>query len=260
MVQASRGIPVIRVNLTKQAILSLSKRLDVGTIYLAESQKYQPSNYRPNNLIGVHSTSVSLPQQTVNNRDGTGQWVALLDHYGNVDFTSNSSACPGGTNNCFRHPGETRPSNLPVANHVTWAASMIASTRTITNGLPPLASGATIYSAGVTGQNPQDTIDALTWAFNKGVDIASISENPCFRDDLTVADQALDYYARSRDKLIVVSAGNYYPNKPCPDLVGTPGRGWNVLTVGAYDNVANWMPSPVQFSAWRNPSSPNNDP
>lgn len=182
--------------------------------------------------------------------DGSLVRIAIQE-YGNVDFTSNTTQCPSSSNNCF-HKGATRAGQAGEDAHATEVGSIAASTNTLFRGVAP---GATVYSAGVTGQSDQQDIEALTWALDtQYVEIVNVSYNGCFSDGFTVADRAFDYYARRGNRLIVVAAGNHGPAPNCPsDIVQSPGRGWNVLTVGAYDQTINRMPAPNQFSNWRNP-------
>jgi hypothetical protein len=77
-------------------------------------------------------------------------------------------------------------------------------------------------------------------------------------DDL---DRTFDYYARMRNRLFAVAAGNN--NSQCPyDFVTSPAKGWNVLSVGAYDDQddPDWMGDVMaDFSDYVNPDSPHSD-
>jgi hypothetical protein len=69
-------------------------------------------------------------------------------------------------------------------------------------------------------------------------------------------DRAFDYWARQRFRLITKSAGNTGAS------ITSPGKGWNVLTVGAYDDLdnANWTDDIIWAgSAYMNPVSDNSD-
>lgn len=69
-------------------------------------------------------------------------------------------------------------------------------------------------------------------------------------------DRAFDYWARNRFRAIVKSAGN------TGGSLTTPGKAWNVITVGATDdnNNADWSDDQMwPDSAFVNPVSPHND-
>jgi hypothetical protein len=117
-------------------------------------------------------------------------------------------------------------------------------------------------SAGIRGPNRQDDIDALIWALDQGAEVVNASYRWCTvstqMDDI---DRAFDHYARARNRLFVVAVGNN--DTICPsDDVDSPAKGWNVLSVGAYDdhNDSNWSNDEMaDFSCWDNPDSPHGD-
>ncbi len=249
-VRTSDGLPAVTVSLTKRAILLLAQRDDVGTIYLAEGGEF---------ILALNSAVPTnlAPVVWARGYDGTGASIAILET-GNVDFTSNTANCPAGSNNCFRHPGATRTALYREYWHTTLVASAAASDHSTYRGMAP---GATIMSAGMTGVTRQDGIDALLWAINQGADVINVSGGwyvPTIQMD--VVDRAFDHYARSRYKMVVVAAGNQ-SSSPSYYVI-SPARGWNVLSVGAYDdhNNATWAgDSMAGFSCWVNPDSPSHD-
>jgi subtilisin family serine protease len=120
-----------------------------------------------------------------------------------------------------------------------------------------MAPGATIMSAGMAGVTISDTITALNWATQNDADIinASIGFCPPDTSSMRSIDAAFDYYARLRNKLIVVAAGNR--DFDCTsEYVLSPAKAWNVLSVGAYDDLSDstWEnDSMIFFSKWSNP-------
>lgn len=186
--------------------------------------------------------------------DGTGVDIAILEN-DNVDFTSPSgSECPDG-NNCFRHQGPTRGGSSGVDWHATLVASAAASDHTTYWGMAP---GATVMSAGISGPDRQDDIDALVWALDQGAEVVNASYQWCTGSpQMDVIDRAFDHYARARYRMFVVAAGNNVPD--CPfDYVDSPAKGWNVLSIGAYDdqNDSDWSNDEMaDFSTWYNPDS-----
>lgn len=250
-VYTSPGLPAITALITKDDILALALRADVASIYLAEE------GYRHRLLSSAVTTNLA-PVLWGYGYDGTGIDVAILED-DNVDFTSNTTNCPTGTNNCFLHPGLTQTALNGEGLHATLVASAVASNHSSQKGM---AYGATIMSAGITGILRQDDITALVWAFNQGAEVVNVSYGWCpGTDQMDSIDRAFDHYARLRLRMITVAAGNNDAN--CPyTYVDSPAKAWNVLTVGAYDdhNNPNWFDDSIAtFSAWDNPASLNND-
>lgn len=69
----------------------------------------------------------------------------------------------------------------------------------------------------------------LFWAIVQGADVINASgnvENNPPNPHLNWSDRALDYYARTFNRIITKSAGNINGH------ITSPGKGWNVLTVG----------------------------
>jgi len=249
VVRTSPGLPAVTATLPKRIIQMLAARDDVGVIYLSEGgqRRLLLNSAIPTNLA---------PTVWARGYDGTGVDIAILEE-DNVDFTSPWwSECPDG-DNCFRHQGPTRDGSSGVGEHATLVASAAASDHNTYRGMAP---GATIMSAGIWGPARQDDIDALVWALDQGAEVVNASYGWCpgstQMDDI---DRAFDHYARARFRLFIAAAGNN--DALCPfDYVDSPAKGWNVLSVGAYDdqNDSNWSGDEMaDWSAWVNPSSPN---
>lgn len=249
-VKTSPGLPAVMATLPKRIVVMIAGQDDVGAIDLSEGGEFRHflNSAVPSNLA---------PAVWERGYDGTGVDIAILED-DNVDFTSPSwSECPNG-DNCFRYAGATRAGISGVGWHATLVASAAASDHSTYRGMSP---GATVVSAGMQGYQRQDALDALNWAFDQGAEIVNFSGGWCTdTPQMDVVDRAFDHYGRSRFRMIVVAAGQ---RPPCPnDNVASPAKGWNVLSVGAYDdrNDANWgndtMPN---WSAWVNPDSPSHD-
>lgn len=248
-VKTAEGLPAVTVTLPKRVIKAFAQRDDIGAIYLAEGE------FR----LGLNSAIPTnmAPMVWARGYDGTDVNIAILEP-DNVDFTSPAgSECPSG-NNCFRHQGLTRVGSSGVGWHATLVASAAASDHSIYRGMAP---GATIMSAGMRGERQQDGVDALVWALNEGAQVVNLSGGWCTAStQMEAVDRAFDYYARSRFRLLVAIAHN---NTNCGnDIVASPAKGWNVLSVGAYNdhNDSNWSNDEMaNFSCWKNPSSPYGD-
>jgi subtilisin family serine protease len=250
-VRTSPGLPSITAKLPKRVIKILAERDDIGVIFLSEGGKRVPflNSAIPTNLA---------PAVWERGYDGTGVKIAILDD-DNVDFTSDSAECPSGTNNCFQHPGTVRRAMYGEGWHATLVASAAASNHPTYRGMAP---GATVMSAGIQGPNRQDDVDALVWALDQGAEVVNASYGWCTGStQMDKIDWAFDYYAWARFRLLVVAVGN--KESLCPfDYVASPAKGWNVLSVGAYDdhNNPDWSDDTMpDWSTWINPDSPSHD-
>ena len=96
----------------------------------------------------------------------------------------------------------------------------------------------------------------LQWAFNQGARIINVSEGYEADNNVNWLDRAVDYWARNNFRAIVKSAGN------TGGSITTPGKAWNIITVGATDdnNNADWSDDQMwSDSSYVNPTSPHND-
>jgi len=229
------GLPSFTAVLPKQAILELSKREDVSSIYLVEA-KEEPE---------MDSVAPTVLAPTVWGRgyDGSDVTIAVLDG-GNVD-----------PNNTFLNLSPTfRPGiNDPdLRNHATQMASAAASFHGTYRGI---AYDATILSVGEDGSE-EDLVAGLHWAITQTARIINYSAG--FQADafLHWTDRAFDYWTRQRFRLVVKSSGN------TGGYITSPGKAWNVLTVGGIDdnNDANWSNDQMRASsAYINPDSSHDD-
>ncbi|HIC90168.1 MAG TPA: protease, partial [Anaerolineae bacterium] len=156
-------------------------------------------------------------------------------------------------NNSFLHHAPiSRTTTAGIQDHTTWVASDAASFHGTYRGM---AYGATVLSAG--HEAPQaDFVAGLQWAINQGARIVNISEGYEADNNVNWLDRAVDYWARSNFRALVKSAGN------TGGSITTPGKAWNVITVGAADDNDNSDWSDDQMwpaSAYVNPTSPHND-
>ena len=128
-----------------------------------------------------------------------------------------------------------------------------------------MAPGATIVSAGTNG-TPVDWEDALIWALNLNdpdpeVNVVNLSTrfDGTENEYMTWVDRCVDYWVRERLRTVVAAAGNNDSNA----YVTSPGKAWNVITVGAYDdgNTTNWADDVMALdtSGYLNPYSPYGD-
>lgn len=246
------GLPAVIVSLPKRDILAFAQRDDVGAIYIADNGPLQTF---------LDTATLTDRVQPVWGRGFFGHNipVAVLE-MGNVDFTSPSTPyCSSSSNNCFLHPGAVLTGYVGITTHTTLVGSIIASNQITYTGV---ASDVTLISAGIqiTGNYP-NTLDSLIWSLNQGAYIVNLSAGFCSGSTMTDIDRAFDYYARLRNRLVVVAAGNT-TNCQNDTHVSSPAKAWNVIAVGSYsDNSSgSWSNDNMDlWSQWENPSSLNMD-
>lgn len=232
IVTVYKGTPSITTNLPKSVIIRLSSRSDIGTIYLIEA--------KPSPELDSAVTNTLAPVVWARGYNGSGVIIGILEN-GNID-----------PNNSFLNLTNSRAAGNGVVDHTTRVASDSASFHSTYTGV---ASGASVVSAG-HNDTEADTVLALQWAFDQGARIVNMSEGFQADNNLNWLDRAFDYWARERFRLITKSAGNNGGS------ITSPGKGWNVLAVGAYDdlNNTNWSDDLMWAdSSYINPVSANSD-
>ncbi|HEX5826386.1 MAG TPA: S8 family serine peptidase [Candidatus Limnocylindrales bacterium] len=127
-------------------------------------------------------------------------------------------------------------------DHPTWVAGAIASQDSVDRGIAPQAlivsAGTASSSAGLT--RDRNVIRAADWAAlatGGDADIINMSVN---MDATTGRDEARAYFdalgGGAATRLVVASSGNYGSGVDAGWWVSSPGTGWNVLTVGGYND------------------------
>lgn len=226
-------IPSIIAVLPKKVIIELSKEDAVTNIFLADG-------FKQSEMDSVIST-ILVPDVWGRGITGSGVNIGILD-IGNVD-----------PNNSFLHLSpNSRSGSLGIFDHATETASVAASFHNTYEGVAP---NATIISVGASGTEA-DEISALQWAFNNGVDVLNNSGGFQADTDMHWTDKVFDYWARTFNRMIVKSSGN------TGNFITSPGKAWNILTVGAFDdrNTTGWGDDQIwASSAYINPTSLHND-
>jgi len=166
--------------------------------------------------------------------DGGGVTVAVVE--GGRIYPSNP----------YMTVSQSRDTGLPTADHTTWVGGIIASTHGTHHGM---ASSSTLISAN-GDYNTSGSLEAATdWgAARAQVLNHSWGTKNVAANTLNAFDRRLDYIARNSFRLNVHAAGNYgAPNcgqTPPTTVYGveSPGRGYNTLTVGGYNdhNTIGW--------------------
>jgi hypothetical protein len=166
--------------------------------------------------------------------DGSGVTVAVVE--GGRIYPSNP----------YMTVSQSRDTGLATADHTTWVGGIIASTHSTHHGM---ASSSTLISAN-GDYNTSGSLEAATdWgAARAQVLNHSWGQKNVAANTLNAFDRRLDYIARNSFRLNVHAAGNYgAPNcgqTPPTTVYGveSPGRGYNTLTVGGYNdhNTIGW--------------------
>lgn len=227
------GMPCIVVSLSKSEILALANRGDIASIGLANGKAGESLNVVVP-AIGANAVWSSGIQ-------GSGTSIAIVETY-NVNPA------------VYVTVGATRPSPYGYGDdHANVVANVAAGSHPQFSGI---ASAATIISAGSDGTEV-DTIESLRWALvDQHASVANYSAHFLQDEILHWSDVAFDYWARVSNRLIVVAADNTGGN------VASPGKGWNVLTVGGSDDRAtvDWGDDGMYaLTSYLNPSSPHQD-
>jgi len=234
----STEVPVVYASLPATLINDLQAQNYVAAIY--EQVINQDTLYSAARTTaapwtwsrGITGSGIKVAVLEVLERCGTG---------GSGVATSN----PYVSASAYYRDGET------VSNHATMVAGVIASTHSTDRGI---AYDATILSANITKRRESDVIAAADWAIEAGADVINASfGSVCGDRSITSQDKYFDWVVWEQHKTVVVAAGNLLdnPNKPsyCPgDLnwddyycpsnynVASPGKAYNVITVGAKDD------------------------
>ena len=229
--------PIVYVELSRSAILETVLKEYVDTVY------------GPN--AGQDDLSIAKPTQkadivdNVFGFDGTGIDVAITED-SRADWP-----------HTYLVTGTTRvPGDANVDDHVTACTGMVASQHITYQGI---AQGPNMFSANGTTYGDADMAAAMDWAVNtQNVDVMnnSYSLGGRFSGSLNDHDRHLDYLVRHSICTIIKSAGN--DGTDPTHNVSSPGKGYNVITVGAYDdnNSLTWDDDVIAaYSSFNDPST-----
>ncbi len=119
-----------------------------------------------------------------------------------------------------------RPGTYAVANHATACGGIIRSTHSFFQGH---ATGATLLSAAAATWGQTDIVAATDWAVQQGAMVINCSFGLDSTTSFTWSDIYYDFISANSRVLITKSAGN---EGTATGNVTSPGKGFNVLTVG----------------------------
>jgi hypothetical protein len=184
----------------------------------------------------------------------------------------------------------TRLSNAPKDNHATRVAGAVGNTYSA-NYDRGVAPSARLLNAGVDWDNPsidkgQDMIDAALWGVEHLAEAMNLSMGSNNTLQRIGSDDFFDWLVHVYRVPISVVAGNFdncaggssgdiRPQQESPPgefvctAVMSPGKAWNVLTVGGIDDKntpgswtdeSKWLDDTLyEFSSWSDPSSLHQD-
>ncbi len=171
------------------------------------------------------------------------QNAAFAQDYAGYNGAGINVAVAEGERAYFANPGlvltGTYDGAQPFANHPTAVCGIIRST---VDGYPGLANGSNVYSANGSYSNWATMSAALDYATTN----AAVINNSWYWDSSNSAtfweaDRRLDYYVRYNYDFVAVAAGNF--GNGCggnySTYVVSPAKGYNVMSVGNYEDVNN---------------------
>jgi len=215
----SNEAPVVYATLPATVINELQAQTYVAAIY--EQENAQTTLYSA-------ARTAAAPWTWSRGITGNGITVAVLevpDNAGNSGIAVNNPYVSA----TAHYDGNTRE-----GDHATEVAGVIASTHTTDRGV---AYGATLLSANAKGGQERHVIAAADWAIKNGANIINGSFGvPC--DDRSIAsqDKYFDWVVWKERKTVVIAAGNLRSQCNTIYNVSSPGKAYNVITVGAKDD------------------------
>jgi hypothetical protein len=220
----STSAPIVFLDIGPEVVAGIAERADVVSLGLEGT--WQPAMTSAAPAIEGNWTSGS-------GDSGAGVRVGVVEYH-NVRRNGDLS---GKVVKSYSTSG--RLAFSPTFDHPTWVAGAIAGHGGRWRGV---ATGASIVSAGTGGYSPSLAYDraiirATDWAVSPGGGNADIVNTSLVQDTSTGAEEARRYFDSivDRDGRLAVSAAGNYVNLGSW-AVGSPGTGYNVLTVGGVDD------------------------
>lgn len=223
-------IPAVVATLPRRVIEQLARRGDVSCIYLTGKP------IRPTLDSAVPTGRV--PEVWARGIEGNGIQVAIVEG-GKVE------------NHQWVNVIATRLIPLGITDHTTEMAGIAAGSHPTYKGVAPHAE---IISAASYGDT-DDVVAAIEWAREQGADVINSSYTVSSGDDdMHELDRAYDYLVRHAFLSMPTGAGNMEAG----NHTGTPGKAYNIITVGAFEdqNDPNWSNDSMwASSAYQNPKT-----
>lgn len=240
-VKTEKYSPVVYGTLTPSAIRQAAALPEVDQVYLdtinVPELEVARSTINANivNNLGFTGTGIRVAQIEVGGR------IATSNPYLSGTFQDTTSVC-------------SSPSS-----HSTGVAGIIRSTHSMVRGIAP---GVTLWAGGSCSGSSSELTNRSTAAADWGARALNLSwgsdtslipdANDRFYDDMVI----------NRFRTVVKSAGNLASGCAGNGNVTSPGLGYNVITVGNFDdkNTIGWSGDTMNScSSWRDPISTNGD-
>jgi hypothetical protein len=223
---ASTSAPVIFADLPASAVRHLAERLDVTALGLEAG--WEPAMSVAGDTIEANWTGGEGDR-------GDGARVAVVEYH-NVHRSGDMS---GTVVKSHSTTGTLAYAGGGTFDHPTWVAGAIAGQSRTYRGVAPSAS---IISSGTGGYRASLTYDrriiaAVDWALSPEGGDADIVNTSLVQDTATGAEEARRYFdsiADDEGRLAISATGNYVNFNSW--RVGSPGTGYNVLTVGGIND------------------------
>ncbi len=241
---ASQYAPLIYAQAPVKLVAEIENIPEVDGIYL--SREFKP-------LMDTVASTVKAEPVWNAGITGSGIKVAVVEE-GAINFANHPYLINGSTNN----------SGVMISNHATEVAGIIASQhptyKGISNGVPGLLS-ANFNNWNYTGEPAESrAIKASEWAINNSANILSNSYSNNTGGVMSGIDKYFDHVVWSNYITVTVAAGNNYPGENWN--VTSPGLGYNVITVGGFEDksTSSWSDDIIwENSAYVDPISRNGD-
>jgi hypothetical protein len=238
----AKDAPVVILSVPNGQLQALEARGDVEAIYLGRVYRDE-----------LNVSAPAIDAGTVWGRGFTGTGVSVAVVEGDGIYFGHSNLADG----TYCNP----VADSPVGAHASGVAGIIASTHAtykgVAHGAPALLSGnAKSYS-------DADIIACTEWAVDQGAKVINYSFGSNTGSAMAGLDRYVDYVVRNRYVTVVKAAGNRESTCFSPEYyVSTPGKGWNILTVGNYNDggtASNANDVMSTSSCYGDPASPNGD-
>ena len=223
---ASTSAPLVFIDIPAARLRALAERPEVQSLGL--EGHWRPAMASAGPTVDANWTSSSGDQ-------GSGVRVAVVEYH-NV---RNSGDLSGQVVASYSASGALAYTGAGQFDHPTWVAGAVAS-RSATN--PGVAPAADIVSSSTGGggvglDRDRRVVQATDWAIAPSGGDADIVNTSLVQDTTTGAEETRRYFDSivwEDGRLAVSASGNYSALRTWN--VGSPGTGYNVLTVGGIDD------------------------
>ena len=242
----SKYAPSIQMELTPAQIAKLAKDLSVESIY------YLPKSSAVNGSITAIETTRSNYLRDTLGYDGSGLRIGMMENQlpdKELSFFDSSKII---YDPAYANDSVTTQKEIEHAQHATLvAAIMVGQETTVGNNIyEGVVPEATLYATKTTAANgTRNWKQGMEWLLSQYVSVINLSFSFVYSDGESEVNVYTDIY-KSEDRWfehiainhsvhIVAIAGNYYSDINPNSYIGTPGKAYNVITVGDLNDNGN---------------------